>query len=244
MSPWGEGLAGCLAGAAALLSLPHRPSWRGEPDRSAPAPLGATSWWLRRFRVVWCLLAFAAGSTFVGGASGPVAGVVAAVATWVMIVRAEPPSVRREREAVRRDLPHVVTLLASSLRAGAAPGDAVTLVCDALPGAAASRLTGVGARLALGADPEQVWGSLAADPELAVLGRAMARAQVTGAPVTQAVERLADDLSRSARAEVEERARAVGVKAALPLGLCLLPAFLLLGIAPLVAGLLGALDLG
>jgi pilus assembly protein TadC len=61
--------------------------------------------------------------------------------------------------------------------------------------------------------------------------------------VTRAVERLADELARSARAEVEDRARAVGVKAALPLGLCLLPAFLLLGIAPLVAGLLGALAL-
>ena len=34
--------------------------------------------------------------------------------------------------------------------------------------------------------------------------------------------------------EVEERARAVGVKAAVPLGLCLLPAFVLIGVVPLV----------
>jgi hypothetical protein len=33
------------------------------------------------------------------------------------------------------------------------------------------------------------------------------------------------------------------VKAALPLGLCLLPAFLLVGIVPLVAGLLTGLGL-
>jgi pilus assembly protein TadC len=71
----------------------------------------------------------------------------------------------------------------------------------------------------------------------------MARAQATGAPVTRVVERLADELARAARADVEDRARAVGVKAALPLGLCLLPAFLLIGIVPLVAGLLGSLDL-
>ena len=52
-----------------------------------------------------------------------------------------------------------------------------------------------------------------------------------------AVERLADDLGHQARADVEDRARAVGVKAAVPLGLCLLPAFVLIGIVPLVAGL-------
>jgi len=59
-----------------------------------------------------------------------------------------------------------------------------------------------------------------------------------------AVERLADDLARAGRAATEDRARAVGVKAALPLGLCLLPAFVLIGIVPLVVALLTALDLG
>ena len=53
-----------------------------------------------------------------------------------------------------------------------------------------------------------------------------------------AVERLADELARSGRAETEERARAVGVQAAVPLGLCLLPAFVLIGIVPLVVALL------
>ena len=53
--------------------------------------------------------------------------------------------------------------------------------------------------------------------------------------------RLAVDLRRGARARVEARARAVGVRAALPLGLCLLPAFVLLGVVPLVAGSLPVL---
>ena len=57
------------------------------------------------------------------------------------------------------------------------------------------------------------------------------------------VERLAADLAGRARAETEERARAVGVKAAIPLGVCLLPAFVLVGIVPLVAGLLASLRL-
>ena len=53
--------------------------------------------------------------------------------------------------------------------------------------------------------------------------------------------RLSDDLRRASRADVESRARAVGVKAAVPLGVCLLPAFVLVGVVPLVAGAVGVL---
>jgi len=196
---------------------------------------------MRRHRLLWCLLAGVGAALFLPGAAGPPARIVAAVATWVLIGRTEPPEARRDRERVRRDLPHLVGLLAATLRAGAAPGDGVAVVCAALPGPAADRLAGVAARLALGVDPVQVWASLDGDPALAPLGRTIGRAQSTGASVVPAVERLADDLARRARADVEERARAVGVKAALPLGLCLLPAFLLVGIVPLVAGLLTTL---
>jgi Flp pilus assembly protein TadB len=207
-----------------------------------PAVVRPQDGWLRRRRVLWCLLAGVGAALFVSGGAGAPVGVAAAVATWVVIGRSEPPGVRRDREQVHRDLPHLVGLFAATLRAGAAPGDGVAVACAALPGPAADRLAGVAARLALGADPVQVWTSLEDDPALAPLGRAIGRAQATGAPVVPAVERLADDLARRARADVEERARAVGVRAALPLGLCLLPAFLLVGIVPLVAGLLTGLD--
>lgn len=194
-----------------------------------------------RFRMLWAVLSAIGAASFVGGPVGIGVGAGAAVGTWLFIGRAEPPEVRRRRESVRRDLPHVVSLFATALRSGAAPPDAVIVVCAALPGAAADRLSGVAARLSLGVDPVQVWESLGHDRELARLGRTMARAQATGSPVVGSVERLAEDLARSARSEVEERARAVGVKAALPLGLCLLPAFILIGIVPVVAGLLSTL---
>jgi hypothetical protein len=57
------------------------------------------------------------------------------------------------------------------------------------------------------------------------------------------VVRLADELACRSRAGVEERARGVGVKAAVPLGLCLLPSFVLIGVVPLVVSLLTSLDL-
>jgi pilus assembly protein TadC len=196
-----------------------------------------------RLRLPWSVLAGLGAATFVQGRAGPFVGVVAAVAAWVAIGRAESPQARRDREDVRRELPHLVDLFAATLRAGAAPGDGLAVVCAALPGAAADRLGTVSARLALGIDPVQVWESLVEDPDLAPLGRTLARAQATGASVVRSVEHLADELAGRARADVEERARAVGVKAALPLGLCLLPAFILVGIVPLVAGLLGTLAL-
>jgi hypothetical protein len=55
------------------------------------------------------------------------------------------------------------------------------------------------------------------------------------------VTRLSEDLGRLHRAEVEDLARSVGVRAAVPLGVCLLPAFLLVGIVPVVVASLAAL---
>lgn len=232
-------VAVAAATVAVSLLVPARPRPPDEPPAAPLATEGAG--WLRRHRLLWSVLAGAGAATFLGGpVSLPAAGAAAAV-VWVVIGRAESPAVRAERESVRRDLPAVVTLLAAALRSGADPGESVTVVADALPGPASARLAAVASRLRLGGDPGLVWAELAHDGELAALGRTMARAQLTGSPVVTAVERLAADLARSARGEAEDRARAVGVKAAVPLGLCLLPAFVLIGIVPLVAGLVTSL---
>ena len=233
-------LAGLLTGVVVLLLVPRR---TGPALPRATASAGGDVGWMRRGRPLLSLLCGCAAAVFVGGAAGLAAGVLAAAGAWWGIGRAEPPDVRRTRAAVRRDLPHLVLLLAASLRSGMSPGDGVRVACAALPGAAADRLAPVVERLALGVDPEKVWAALGDDAELAPLGRALSRAHRTGAPVVAAVERLGDDLERGARATVEERARQVGVRAALPLGLCLLPSFLLLGIVPLVAGLATSMSL-
>jgi pilus assembly protein TadC len=233
---------GAAAAAVALLvrSLPTLPA-----SPRLPVGTGASSDvdWLHRHRPLWVGLVGVAAVVFVSGPAGVPAGALAAVATWVVIGRAEPAAVRSRRRAVARDLPHVVALFAAALRSGAAPADAIDQVCRALPGPASDRLAGVAARLSLGLDPAEVWSTHADDPPLVALGRTLARAHATGAPVVAAVERLADELARSGRAESEERARAVGVQAAVPLGLCLLPAFVLIGIVPLVVALLTSLDL-
>jgi Flp pilus assembly protein TadB len=135
----------------------------------------------------------------------------------------------------------VVHLLATALESGCDVTEALRVVVEALPGPTTAILGAVPARLAMGVPAEAAWRPVLDNAALAPLGRAMVRAHRSGAPVTEEVSRLADELERTARARVEDRARAVGVKAAVPLGVCLLPSFLLIGVVPLVAGLLRTL---
>ncbi len=174
---------------------------------------------------------------FLTGPLGLVAGPVTAVGLWVWLGRLESPASRLRRLRLRAELPHVVGLLASAVRGGLPPAEGLALVCRALPGPAADALSGLPDRVALGVPPAEVWRALDGDPALAPLGRALSRSERTGEPVAAALDRLGDELAARARSEVEDVARRVGVRAAVPLGLCLLPSFLLLGIVPVVAGL-------
>ncbi|WP_370289038.1 type II secretion system F family protein [Nocardioides sp.] len=238
-------LAALLLGAAMLLSGPApRPlgsAGRGAPDHGSAEEIEAGL--LRRWRWAWAVLAGVGAGLVLGGALALPVGVAVAALVARAAGRLEPAGVRAQREAARRDLPSLVTLLAAALRAGASPLEAVELVCRALPGPATRRLDSLALRLRLGADPAVVWAELAQDDALAPLGRTLARAHRSGAPVVTAIERLGIDLARRARAEVEDRARTVGVRAAVPLGVCLLPAFVLLGIVPLAVSLAAGLAL-
>jgi Flp pilus assembly protein TadB len=233
-------IAVVLAGCAAVLAVPPWRGWR------PAAPVAAASTrdglgWVHRGRLLWSALAGVGAATFLTGVGGVAVGFLVAAVTWSWIGRLEPSSQRRERAAAERDLPGLVHLLATALESGCGVAEALRLVGEALPGPATTLLDAVPGRLALGVPPDVAWRPVLDRAELAPLGRAMVRAHRSGAPVTDEVARLADDLERRARAQVEDRARAVGVKAALPLGLCLLPSFLLIGIVPLVAGLLRSL---
>ena len=237
-------LVAVIAVAAVWLAHPGtraRPADAASEPGAAPRDRAADGDLLHRWRPAWSGGAALAGWAWLPGWAGLVAGVVGAVVVWVVIGRAEPATARRVRAAARAELPHLVALLGATVRAGSAPQTGIEVVCAAFPGPAADRLRTVRARLTVGVDPGVVWRDLAADPVLAPLGRSLARAHATGSSVADSVAALAAELARSNRARAEDRARAVGVKAALPLGLCLLPGFLLVGIVPVAAGLLATL---
>ncbi len=249
LSEWPVLLPAVLAGLGTALTL--RPAVRpspvqeAPPDESVPSRMasGQASQRARRGQLVWPGVALLAACLLWPGWGGAVLGAVAAAVVHRLVSGSETPAQRRERAEVARDLPLLVLFLAAALRAGAATSNAVRQAAAALPGPCADRLLVAADRLALGVPPARVWSALASDPELGAVGRSLARAERTGAPVAVVVERLADDLAAASRAQVEDRARGVGVRAAVPLGVCLLPSFLLLGIVPLVVSLVAGLRL-
>ena len=173
---------------------------------------------------------------FVGGPTGVVAGIVAGLACWWLTGRLEPASRRRRRERLVASVPHAVDLMAACLAVGLSPAAAVEQLAAVVDPPLSEELAELTARLRLGADPAVVWRDLAQHPELGGLGRTVSRAVDSGASVADAMQRLAEDLRARGRAAAESRARAVGVRAAVPLGACLLPSFVLVGVVPLVAG--------
>lgn len=235
-------LAGSAAAAAAtaLLLVPVSRSRLRRPSASRDPSDRAT---LLRLRPLLVALAFVGAWVFLGGVVGIVGAVVAAAVAWNVLGRAESPSVRRRREELERDLPIAVHLLGACLDAGAAISGALEAVAAALPGAVAEELGLVSHRLALGVDPLEVWRELAGDSQLRPLGRAMARAHQSGASVRDAIAGLANELSAQSRAGTDALARSVEVRAAAPLGVCFLPAFLLLGVVPMVAGVFSVMRL-
>ena len=228
------------AAVAALAATPSRSPAPLVADRhpSSPVPEADAPPLLR----VVTSVAVAVGAwVLVGGLPGIGLGPVAGGVCWWITGRMEPPAVRRRRERLAATVPQVVDLMAACLGAGLSPSAALEHVAAAVGAPAAEELAAVSARLRLGVDPATVWRDLARHAQLGGLGRALARAVESGASVADAMQRLAGDLRRTARSDVESRARAVCVKAAVPLGLCLLPTFVLVGVVPLVAGAVGVL---
>jgi Flp pilus assembly protein TadB len=234
-------IAVVLAVSATAWALP--PPVRRPRERPVVTAAGPDPGWVLRWRWLWSCLAGVAAAAFLSGRWGAPVGLVVGGVAWVLIGRTEPTGSRRRRRAARRELPGLVHLLAAALETGCSVADGVGLVCEACPGAAADVLGAVPPRLALGLEPAAAWRPVLDDPELAPLARALVRGGRSGASVTHEVARLADELALRDRADVEERARSVGVKAAVPLGLCLLPSFVLIGVVPLVVSLLQSLAL-
>ncbi len=240
MSLWSVVAAAMAAVAAALVTS------AGSSPTRAPAPADALSTdrpgGLIRFRVVLSGVTGLGVVMVVGGWLGAALGAAGLLVVWQVLSRAESPAVRRRREQLAAGLPHAVDLMAASLSVGAAPSTALGLVARAVDPPMRGELELVAGRLDLGVDPVRVWTDLGRHRQLGALGRCLARAAQSGAPVSEAMFRLGEDLRRAARADVESRARSVGVKAAAPLGLCLLPAFILLGIVPLVVASIDAVS--
>ncbi|MEJ2869547.1 type II secretion system F family protein [Actinomycetospora sp. OC33-EN08] len=127
--------------------------------------------------------------------------------------------------------------LAACLRSGLSLDVAVRAVAESAPAATARALVRVADLIALGADPADAWAPALDEPSTARLARAARRSARSGAAVAEVAATVAADVRAEAAEAVAARAERAGVLVAGPLGLCFLPAFLALGIAPVVIGL-------
>lgn len=224
-----------LALAAALLLAGGRSAGRlglraADTQALAEEPVLRPGW----MAVAACSLAglvWAAG----GGPTGAlVAVLVAAAAAWVL---------RRTAGSGRDTDPAALAaaweLLAVCLQAGLPVATAVAASAAGLDGDAGERLRRVAGLLALGADPASAWGGIEHRPALATFARAASRSACTGAALAQVARAEAERVRSVLLDAAEARAQRAAVLIAGPLGLCFLPAFLVLGIAPVVIGLAG-----
>ncbi|CAM3545792.1 Type II secretion system (T2SS), protein F [Tsukamurella ocularis] len=117
--------------------------------------------------------------------------------------------------------------------------DAARAVAAGAPPALADMLTRAAELLALGSDAETAWRTDSTDPQVVGLTRMLRRSARAGSSPAAGLA----DLARTERAQAEDRAVAAGERAGVavagPLGLCFLPAFVCLGIVPVVMGLAG-----
>ncbi len=220
----------------------RRPRWLGgQPGRRWPTARGSPALPERLRRVATALGAGLGAAAFLGGTAGMVAGglLVAGLLRW--LPRARSPAERRavlDEARLVRQLPLTAELLAACLGSAVSPAAAVAAVGGSVGAPMGPRLLSTAAELALGAPPELCWRRLGDGyPPLAPLARCLVRTSLSGAPAATALAGLASGRRAEAVRAAHARVRRAGVLATAPLGLCFLPAFVLIGVVPVVVGL-------
>lgn len=221
-------VAACLAGASAALFISCEP--RRRMPREPRSRLGAMT-----LLAGVCL--GAAVAAVIGGLAGLGLGIVTAGAIAQLAPRITEVQHRSTEQAaqdrVRAELAMIAGLLSALLSSGATVPAAVRSAADAVRGPARTPLAKVAAAIELGADPDEAWS--AGSPALEPVAQALRRSAMTGAPAAALLDVVAQDAAREQRARADAAARKVGVRAVLPLAACFLPAFLLVGVVPVIA---------
>ena len=127
----------------------------------------------------------------------------------------------------------MLELIAAMLESGSSLHRALTIVTHAVGedhGSAARAATALG----LGVPWDHAWATSREDRLAGELHEALDFAAASGAPSAELISARARMLRRERHRELERRAAALGVRLVVPLGACSLPAFLCLGVVPVL----------
>ncbi len=158
--------------------------------------------------------------------------------------RGKSPVARGDETRNNRDpiaAASALDVFAVCLAAGMTVPAAADATAAFAPPALAALLRRAADLLALGSDPDTAWQvhGVDAGQECAALARLARRSAAAGSALADGVAELAEQQRSSAGHAAAAAAERAGVLIAGPLGLCFLPAFVCLGIVPVVAGLAG-----
>jgi Flp pilus assembly protein TadB len=203
-------------------------------SRAVAAPAAVSGRRRSALRLLSAAVVLVAG-VVVGGPLGVVLGV--AGATVVALVRPPVAATRVDPD----DVAVVVDLVAGCLAAGASLPDALDAAAVAAGEAMRAECRCVAAALRAGVPADEAWRAWLTDPWLAPVARTAVRTTQTGAAAAEDLRRTSTRLRARRRAAAQHRVRRASVWLVVPLGLCFLPAFVLVAVVPLVVGLVPSL---
>lgn len=135
----------------------------------------------------------------------------------------------------------LLALVEAAVTTGVALPHALGAVGRAVGGASGAGLVRAGSALVLGAAWSSAWAE--GPPAVHPVRDALEAAWTAGAPPVAGLRARADRLRRERRRAVRTAAARLAVHLVLPLGACFLPAFVLVGLVPVVLSLAGGLEL-
>lgn len=135
-------------------------------------------------------------------------------------------------------VPLLLELLGTALDSGLTIQGALRAVADVATPGLQSQLLRVVAGLDIGASWQDSWEGHTAHADVAQIHDALSFGAITGASSAALLYAESKRLRKAASRHAEKRAAALGVKLVLPLGLCSLPAFIALGIVPVVMAMI------
>ncbi|MBM7478701.1 type II secretion system F family protein [Oerskovia jenensis] len=183
---------------------------------------------------------------FVVGAVG--CGVAVALAPWwaaragvrarlVALTQAVRVVGRAPGPAGQVEIGVLLELLGAAVRAGTSVPRALEAVGQAIGGPDGAALARAGAAVVLGAGWAEAWSG--APARLAVVRSALGLAWEQGAAPGEALRAAGEQLRSDQQAAARQAAARLAVHLVLPLGVCFLPAFVLIGLLPVLLSLGG-----
>lgn len=133
------------------------------------------------------------------------------------------------------DIQVVLELVAAAVRSGAGVPRALEATGAAVGGSDGAALTRAGHALVLGASWERAWAGT--PPGLDPMVRALRGAWLDGAAPGEALRAAGEEVRHERRGTARTAAARLGVRLVLPLGTCYLPAFVLVGLVPVLLAL-------